>query len=268
VISGLLLAVAAAASPVALRGAPPLWSFSAHRLVCEIAWREMTPAVRGRVRAILAADGSGERFRDACTWADRVRDEPAGARYRTAHYVNVAPGSSGVDPARDCADTYCIVEAIADLRREVADTSLPGPRRSVALRFLAHFVADIHQPLHVAYESDRGGNLMPVRFRGRETNLHAVWDINLVQQAGLTLRDAQRLHEAITPDERAAWADLDPVAWASESFALVERQVYRGITPGAALGDDYVAANRVIVARRVVQAGYRLGLLLNRLLGS
>jgi hypothetical protein len=215
------------------------------------------------VREILASDGRGERFREACTWADRIRDDPVYSMYRTAHYVNVPPGSPGADPARDCADAYCVLEAVADLRIAVADTALPAPRRSVALRFLAHFVAE----MHVAYEADRGGTRTRVRFRGRDTNLHAVWDVNLVQQAGLTLRDAERLHQAITPAERGAWADLDPVVWANESFAIVERQVYRGITPGATLGDDYVAATREVVVRRVVQAGYRLGLLLNRLLG-
>ena len=248
--------------------APAPWSLSAHRLICEIAWREMTPLTRDRVREILPSDGSGERFRDACTWADRIRDEPGYAMYRTAHYVNLPPRSPTADPSVHCADSYCILEAIADLTRRVEDRALPGPRRSEALRFLAHFVADIHQPLHVAYEADRGGTRMSVRFRGRDTNLHAVWDINLVQQTGLTLRDAQRLHEAMTPAEREGWAELDPVVWANESFAIVERQVYRGVTRGTTIDDDYVAAAREVVVRRVVQAGYRLGLLLNRLLGS
>jgi hypothetical protein len=107
-----------------------------------------------------------------------------------------------------------------------------------------------------------------VRFFDEETNLHTLWDAGLVQRALLDPWDAARLRESITPAERRAWDDPNPETWALESYIIVERQVYRGITPGVQLGDAYGDANRHVVERRIVQAGYRLGLLLNRLLGS
>jgi len=205
---------------------------------------------------------------DACIWADQVRNEPAYARYVTAHYMNVPPGRPGVDPAIDCAETYCVLEAIRDLTDAVANRSLPSTQRRDALRFLVHFVADVHQPMHVGRPGDRGGNDTPVRFFEEDTNLHTLWDAGLVERAMLDPWDGRRLYESITQADRQAWADLDPVTWANESYEIVERYAYRDVTPGVRLDDAYADANRYLVEQRIVQAGYRLGRLLNRILGG
>jgi hypothetical protein len=256
-----LLALALHTAPTA----PPVWGFDAHRLICEIAWREMTPAARRRVTDLIANDRPWERFSDACIWADQVRGDSANERYTTAHYMNVPQGSATVDPAQHCRETYCITEAIPDLIEAVGNPTLDRARRREALLFLVHFVGDIHQPMHVARPDDRGGNEVPVRFFNEDTNLHTLWDAGLVQRALLDPWDAARLHESITPAERRAWADLDAVTWATESYLIVERQAYRGVVAGAQLGELYADANREAVEGRIVQAGYRLGLLLNRL---
>jgi hypothetical protein len=269
---GVALAALAAAPGASATAPTPStllpWSFEAHRLICEIAWRELTPAVRDSVTVLLANDRPYERFSDACIWADQIRADPAYARYETAHYMNVPPGRSGADPAVDCAETYCVLEAIRDLTRAVADRSLSRAERRDALRFLLHFVADLHQPLHVGRPDDRGGNDVPVRFLAEDTNLHTLWDAGLVQRAMLDPWDARRLSGSITPSERETWADLDPVTWANESYEIVERSVYRGVTPGARLDDAYADTHRDVIERRIVQAGFRLGMLLNQLLGS
>lgn len=257
-------AVAAAGPPTAsLR-----WGYDAHRLICDIAWREMTPAARAAATRILANDRPYERFSDACIWADEIRNDSAYAGYVTAHYMNVPSGRERVDPAVDCARTYCVIEAIRDLSAEVANRATPAARRRDALRFLVHFVADIHQPMHVGREADRGGNDTPVRFFDETTNLHTLWDAGLVQRALLDPWDGRRLRESITPAERAAWADLDPVTWANESYRIVEREGYRGVEPGVPLGNAYADRNAATVELRIIQAGYRLGLLLNQLLGG
>jgi len=266
----IVLALAGAAAPFSSPSprAPLPWGFDGHRLICEIAWREMTPAVRERVGDLVANDRPYERFSDACVWADLIRNDTTYQRYTTAHYMNVAPGSATLDPAIHCRETYCVIEAIRDLTAAVGDRSLDRAKRREALLFLVHFVGDIHQPMHVARPGDRGGNDTRVRFFEEETNLHTVWDAGLVQRGMLDPWDASRLHESITPAERRAWADLDPLAWATESYLIVERQAYRGVASGAQLGEEYADANRHAVERRIVQAGYRLGLLLNRLLGA
>jgi hypothetical protein len=228
----------------------------------------MNPTARMAVQRILANDRPWERFSESCVWADEVRNDTAYARYVTAHYLNVPSGRERVDPAVDCAATYCVIEAITDLRAEVANAALPAARRRDALRFLVHFVADVHQPLHVGRPEDSGGNGVALRFFAEETNLHTLWDAGLVQRALLDPWDGRRLYESITPAERAAWDDLDPVTWANESYRIVEREAYRGVEPGAQLGSAYADRNAAVIELRIVQAGCRLGRLLNALLGA
>jgi hypothetical protein len=255
---------------IALMGAEPIpsipssvWGYDAHRLICEIAWRELTPRAQGRIRDLLRGDPFSERFSETCIWADEVRRDSAYARYRVAHYLNVPPGAAAVDPATHCADSYCVIEAIRDLVPAVNDAAAPRERRREALKFLAHFVSDLHQPLHVGRPDDQGGNGTAVVFMGEPTNLHVVWDASLAQLFLLDPWDAERLQKTITPVERTRWRDLDPVTWANESYEIVERVVYRGVSRGAVLDGTYGERARYVVEERLLQAGYRLGLLLN-----
>lgn len=239
---------------------PPVWSFEMHRLVCDIAWRELTPTARAEARRLLATETPAESFAEACTWADRVRGNDGYRWTAPAHYVNLPRGAAGVDRARDC-DTICVVTAIPRYLAALADGARSDSARREALKFVAHFVGDLHQPLHAGYADDRGGNDVRLLFAGDSTNLHRLWDGQLARAIGLGEADGARLHAAIAPVDRARWRDGDPVAWANESFALTERQVYAGVDePG------YVDRNRHAIIGRIQAAGVRLGLLLNRAL--
>lgn len=248
--------------------APPatVWSYDGHRIICEIAWRELTAPAKDRIRSLLAFDRKYDRFSESCVWPDEIRRDSTYRRFNTAHYVNLAPGAAGIDVARDCAATFCVVEAINDFTAVLGDAARPERERMEALKFLGHFVGDLHQPLHAGYGRDLGGNRTRLTFFGDSLNLHWLWDGAMLQRLGLGPEDAEALHQDIRPVDRLLWNDRDPVTWANESFALVEHQVYRGTETGAA-GDDYLAANRYTVERRLQQAGFRLGALLNRLLG-
>jgi hypothetical protein len=258
-VLGLVLGAALTPTPTI----PSSWGYDGHRLICEIAWRELTPRAQAGVRELLAGDAFSERFSESCVWADEVRRDSAYARYRTAHYLNVPPGVAAVDPAAHCANDYCVIEAIRDLIPALSDATLPSERRRDALKFVAHFVSDLHQPLHVGRAADQGGNGTRVTFLGEPTNLHVVWDAALLQQFLLDPWDADRLHGTITAVDRARWGDLDPVTWANESYQIVERVAYRGVESGV-LDAAYGERARYIVEERVLQAAYRLGLILNR----
>lgn len=242
---------------------PPSWGYDAHRLICEIAWRELKPRARDRILDLLRGDPFSERFSESCVWADEMRGDSTYARYRTAHYLNVPPGAAEVDPAVHCAESYCVIEAIRDLVPAIADPSASRERRREALKFLTHFVSDLHQPLHVGRPGDQGGNGTAVVFQGEPSNLHIVWDASLLQQYLLDPWDARRMHEMITPVDRTRWRDLDPVTWANESYEIVERLAYRGVESGT-LDAAYGERLRYLMEERVLQAAYRLGLILNQ----
>lgn len=243
------------------------WSADGHRLICAIAWQELTPTARRRVTALLARDTAYSTFADACVWPDEIRRDARYRRYVTAHYVNLPPGAAGFRLERDCSE-YCVVQAIRDLTRVLGNAGADPQHRLEALKFIGHFVGDIHQPLHAGYGSDRGGNGVTVRFAGREVTLHWLWDGVLLDAMGLGPAAADSLRANVHPMDRAAWHDLDPAVWANESYQLVENQVYRGISPGGPVDRTYLERNRYTVEQQIEKAGIRLGALLNRLLGT
>jgi hypothetical protein len=143
----------------------------------------------------------------------------------------------------------------------------------VALKFLGHFVGDIHQPLHVGYGDDLGGNRVHACVPTDDSsNLHAVWDGFIVgrrmAEGGVDWRSyGARLQGEIRPVHRSQWSSADPRDWANESYALVEDEVY-GDPLDACLTGAYAAAHAETVERRLKQAGVRLGALLNRLFAA
>jgi hypothetical protein len=104
----------------------------------------------------------------------------------------------------------------------------PRSEKRIALRFVAHLVGDIHQPLHAGFAEDRGNNSVDVRFNGRKTNLHTLWDTGLVElEDGTAVEVAVPIAPAVTEDDRKQWQEGAPEQWALEFLAVVRSQVCR-----------------------------------------
>jgi hypothetical protein len=144
------------------------------------------------------------------------------------------------------------------------DPSADRVKKAEALKFLVHFVGDIHQPLHVSYARDKGGNDIKVDFLHDRTDLHTVWDSLLLRHAKQPWRSyAAQLYARITPDRRQKWsASLDPAVWATESFKLAESHAY-AIPKTGQLDRSYMDRNLPVIEERLSVAGVRLGALLN-----
>lgn len=264
-------------------GAAQAWGPVGHRTVARIAEQHLDPRVRAEVAALAGPGG----LAGIAVWADEMRSDP---RFR-----GEVPGSVDTRPwhyinARD-ADDYRrvlaasgrngtvdhIVEAIAFAEGRLADRTGAdgtGTERAEALRWLVHFIGDLHQPLHVGYAEDRGGNTIVVEGAGGPGNLHRLWDMTLVE----ALVDGS--------DDRALAARLDRVplavpvgddvhGWVREGIAL-RGEVYR--MGGQRFGPDAKqiawpeAGDRarwgVIVEWRLLLAGHRLAARLNAVLGA
>jgi hypothetical protein len=186
-------------------------------------------------------DSGLDAFVDSSTWADDERTiRPDTAAW---HYLDIPRGTPKGDIAPFCpAPASCITSAINDQLAVLRDTTATAQSRADALRFIIHFFGDLHQPLHITTNDDRGGNCVPVRFFGlapKETNaesesyspnLHAVWDTNVVERLenGQTL---QQLADALNikyKDRIHKWQStpIDIVAWAWDSHQLAERTSY------------------------------------------
>ena len=147
-------------------------------------------------------------------------------------------------------------------------TSPDAPRseKRIALRFVAHLVGDLHQPLHAGFAEDCGGNSVDVRFNGRKDNLHSLWDTTLVElEQGTPSEIAARIPAAVTVEDRQQWQQGTPADWALESLAVVRAQVYR-LPASGEIETTYIEAARAVIRTRLAQAGARLAFLLNETL--
>jgi hypothetical protein len=260
------------AAPAPARGAATAmrWGEEGHQIVCEIAWRRMTPAARTLTRDLLRG-GEFATFAESCNWADEVRGTTH--QETTAyHYINVPAGAPAPDLARDCADPEkrCVTWAIEHYARRLADRSLPPAQRREALKFVGHFVGDVHQPLHAGRVEDLGGNTIYVSFFGEtrrgtsRLNLHQVWDRSIPRRAGLAWpSSAAALDAEITDLDVAAWSNLDALAWTTESHRIAEDFAYGAVPADGVLGNGYYRPGLGYAESQMQKAGVRLALIIN-----
>jgi hypothetical protein len=266
-------------------------------VICQIAWERLTTQGRTLVLAIQADvsnvqdpftqdcpscgtshpnDGRAMTFQQGCIWADESREDTFKDTYEY-HFINVADGSTSLDLDRDCRSLDCVVVAIQRMAQYVAATPSgrrERERRVLALRFLGHFVGDLHQPLHVGFKGDVGGNLIDVKWNtGTMTvdrTLHSVWDSAILQRAGLTdqIEDGRALNMEVTAAEAAAWANFDIVAWARESFDAARATAYtkpdgNPVQDNDTLSTPYFNAAQPVARQQLKRAGIRLAHLIN-----
>jgi len=288
-----LLHAALLASLPALAWGPAWgWGDDGHKIVCEMAVRLLTPdqqrEVKTLVRAITRPDGQRyAHLATACTLADSARAKAREEAERGAtpapwsrfaamdrwHFVNLERWARHV-PQGSCGD--CVLDAIAFHRTRLHDRTLPLPVRGEALALLGHWVADVHQPLHVGYADDRGGGGID-RLTGiypEARHLHDVWDNGILARglAARGLRDwrayANVLGREVDPAARARWEASEARAWADESYAIATEEAFlycrwqdgacRALGRERRLDGAYQARFQPVAERRLQQAAVRL----------
>jgi hypothetical protein len=277
------MAVAAWASSAAA------WGYEGHKVVAAIARADLTPAVQAKVDALLAADTDTLEPHDmlsAATWADSFRRDhretvpwhfvdlelegPDLDKACFGHPPSAAPASAG--PAQ-----ACLVDRLNAFEAELKDPATLQAERIVALKFVLHFVGDIHQPLHASDNGNQGGNCIRLALgEARTTNLHSYWDTGLIVRMGSDpVALAQTLRGQITPAQKRAWEAGDATAWALESYGIAKSTAYWPGAPAGCARDaapvslpaGYDAPAQAAIALQLEKAGVRLAWVLNRLLG-
>ncbi len=157
------------------------WGQRGHGAVGVLAVERLREPTRERLAAILGSTDLDDVV-GACYWPDIWRGMGDGyAETARWHYVNVDPESRAYDRARDCADGQCVTETVNAQAALLGDSARSRQERRVAFKFLCHMVGDLHQPLHVGYADDRGGNDITIRYRGEAMNLHRYWDSGVIR---------------------------------------------------------------------------------------
>lgn len=249
---------------VSLWLSPPLWAWGAqgHRLVAAHAQARLQPAALAAVRELLAGEAEATLV-GVSNWADDYREQPEGRASGPWHYVNFAPGSCQYRAAALCPEGNCLVAAIERQISTLRDQQAPREARTRALKFLVHFVADAHQPLHAGYFADRGGNRYQISYQREGWNLHSVWDSLLLRSGG---QDDRGYLQAMQSASAETTELADAARWVEESCALVQAQGF--YPPGHVISRSYLDAKRPLALSQLALAGERLAALLNALLAS
>lgn len=258
VLLALLLACSAQASA---------WGDKGHRIVGHLAAAELSPRASAEVARLLAGEPDPT-LAGVANWADDLRDlDPElGRRSSRWHYINFPRGQCTYAPPRDCPDGNCVIAAINRNFLVVSDRKRADAERREALKFLVHFVGDVHQPLHAGDRPDKGGNDFQVNYRGEGWHLHSVWDSLIIRGRRLdpALHASTLRRQPPLPHDPARSSQTPALDWALESCRIVAQGAL--YPPKHVIDDAYLDTHRPLVERRLRQAGSRLAAMLNHAL--
>jgi len=261
------------------------WGTLGHDTVALIAQSFITPKTASFAKSLLN-DTTSTYLGNVATWADSYRYTAEGAFSSPLHYIDALdtpPSSCNVDYERDCPEEGCIVSAIANYTTRVSNKNLSVTERQKALKWVIHFLGDIHQPLHVENLAV-GGNTINVTFDGTKTNLHHIWDSNMPEKliGGYSMDDAKdwstTLIKEITTGRYAnassSWLKgmniKDSVGsamvWATDANSFVCTTVVpkgEAAVAGQELDGAYYDSAIPVIQLQIAKAGYRLAAWLN-----
>jgi hypothetical protein len=253
------------------------WGPVGHETVAYIAEDNLTATAKEKILAILEP---GDDLASVANWADKVRmfGRPETAPW---HFIDLPIRKDlTVNDEQDyCVNNNCVVNQLQINEGVLGDESKPKSRRLEALKFVVHFMGDIHQPMHCADDNDRGGNEKEVRFKspgyrghGAKIKLHALWD-HLIEIK--TIEDprqfASNLEQEITRADKTQWIIGDEKDWAFESYMIAKTRVYSGLQAGPqdytneGLPSNYFDQMRPVVEKQLMKAGVRLAFVLNQI---
>ncbi|HET9032254.1 MAG TPA: S1/P1 nuclease [Dokdonella sp.] len=238
------------------------WGPAGHRMVAALAEKQLDAKTHSEIQHLLGILGASS-LADIANWADEMRADPAQRELSRAtsrlHYVNFSDSRCHYVAAQICPNGQCVVAAINHYANVLGDSAATDVARAEALRFLVHFVGDAHQPLHAGYRPDRGGNNYQVRFKGKGSNLHAIWDSKIIASRHLRWQDyARRLERPPV----AGGDEENPVVWAEQSCRITGNE---GFYPrGRTIDKTYLDRMRPLAEQQIVLAGQRLAGILQR----
>jgi hypothetical protein len=287
------------------------WGCKGHQTVAIIAEKHLTPEAKQLVQKLLSENpidpklnrycggATRDAIADASTWADDVRGERKNGPW---HYIDIPRGAERGLLEPFCGTEGCVTKAISEQLAILKDKNADAAKRADALRYVIHFVGDLHQPLHTTTNADEGGNCVPVKYFRRSPhernhsyspNLHGLWDTAIPERdaEGADPAEFADTLDSLFAGEVEGWqkAGIHVDNWAWEGHEYAESVVYGNLTPKIAvepnvavhactddnnIGDRLLHLNLVageayqekaapVVERRIAQAGVRLAMILN-----
>jgi nuclease S1 len=249
-----------------------------HETIAEIAEKNLSPTARETIQQLLEVAPRGDLVA-LSTWADQLRDDKnaSDSDKNTGrwHYMNFPRGQCGLSVEKACPDGVCLVPKLQQQLAILSDPLKPKAVRAKALAFVVHLYGDLHQPLHLGFAHDKGGNDFQVQIKGYPirpnpllsdaagANLHTLWDTLVFIKPGRSQTQASAAIAAITVDRSIARiTDIETIA--RQSCAIVQAPSFYPST--RKLDESYLSSIRPTAEAQVALAGARLAKLLNRAL--
>lgn len=239
------------------------WGMLGHRIVGEIAYSYLSPKAKAAIKNILG----DESIAMASNWADFIKAEPSYNYISSWHYINFKDGLSEAD-----MKTYLSVDTLTDaytkinfLVAQIKNKKLGKEKKVIYLRLLIHIIGDVHQPMHVSREEDQGGNKIYVMWFGKRSNLHSIWDSNLIDDQKLSYTEYTKAINHTTAAQRAQWQKQPVFYWIYDSYSIAQK-LYKEINePEQKLSYRYIYDHLQTVNDRLLKGGVHLAGLLNQI---
>lgn len=238
--------------------APVVWSRTGHRVIGDVAQAHLTRKARKSIAKLL----DGRNLATVSNFADEIKADTLYRKFSAWHYVNIPKGKTydEVEPSR-YGDLVVAINTCIDV---VKSKSNPKEERAFYLKLLVHFVGDLHQPMHVGRLEDKGGNDIQVQWFNEGSNLHRVWDSNLIEHNGMSYSEMAVSLPHLSARQKKAIQQGDVMEWVEESH-LIADAVYESVEAGEKLYYRYGYVWWPTVEKQLQKGGLRLAKILNDL---
>lgn len=235
-----------------------VWGPTGHRVVGKVAEEHLSGKAKRAVKKLL----KGKSLAFVSTFADEIKSDQRYKEYSPWHYVNMPLDKKyGETPVSEYGD---LVKGIEKCMAVLRDKNTPDRDKAFYLKMLVHFIGDLHQPLHIGREEDRGGNDIQVQWFGQGSNLHRVWDSDMIDGYGMSFTELADNLSPLSRKEKKAIQRGTVMDWVYESQQL-SKKVYASAEKGEKLGYRYSYDHFNTVKEQLQKGGLRLAKLLDEL---
>ena len=234
------------------------WSATGHRTVGQIASQYLTPKAKREIKRLL----NKESLALVSTYADDIKSDKRYNKFYTWHYINM-PLDADYDVSKQNPEGD-LVSGIAYCKSVITDKNASDEDKAFYLKLLIHFIGDLHQPMHVGLEEDKGGNDFKVKWFYSDTNLHSVWDRKMIDDYGMSYSELAKNRDYLSKDQIKELQKGTVIDWVNETHKLT-REVYAYTKEGDNLRYEYSYKFMNVARKQMQLAGIRLAKTLNDL---
>jgi len=233
-----------------------IWGKTGHRVTGQIAEAYLTGKTKRALNDLL----DGHSLAYVSTFGDDIKADRAYSKYGAWHYVNYPLGMSYKDSEK--SEYGDIIVAIEECINKVKDKKNTREDRVFHLKMLVHLVGDLHQPMHASRSEDKGGNDIQVQWFGEGSNLHRVWDKNLIESYGMTYTELATELTDVDRKKRKKIQEGTIYDWVDESHEICA-ELYESVEIGDKLGYRYSYDYNDLLFQQLQKGGLRLAKVLN-----